>query len=30
MSDALKLYSIPQDGKKIVPSSDQKMVLLKN
>ena len=30
MSDALKLYSIPQDGKKIAPSSDQKMVLLKN
>ena len=30
MSDALKLYSIPQDGKKITPSSDQKMVLLKN
>ena len=30
MSDALKLYSIPQDGKKIIPSSDQKMVLLKN
>ena len=30
MSDALKLYSIPQDGKKIAPSSEQKMVLLKN
>ena len=30
MSDALKLYSIPQDGKKIAPSADQKMVLLKN
>tara|TARA_B100000035_G_scaffold65972_1_gene53761 strand:+ start:24092 stop:25822 length:1731 start_codon:yes stop_codon:yes gene_type:complete len=30
MSDALKLYSIPQDGMKIDPSSDQKMVLLKN
>ena len=30
MSDALKLYSIPQDGKKIAPSTDQKMVLLKN
>ena len=30
MSDALKLYSIPQDVKKIAPSSDQKMVLLKN
>ena len=30
MSDALKLYSIPQDGKNITPSSDQKMVLLKN
>ena len=30
MSDALKLYSIPQDGKKIDPSADQKMVLLKN
>jgi cell division protein FtsI (penicillin-binding protein 3) len=30
MSDALKLYSIPQDGIKITPSSDQKMVLLKN
>ena len=30
MSDALKLYSIPQDEKKIAPSSEQKMVLLKN
>jgi len=30
MSDALKLYSIPQDEKKITPSSEQKMVLLKN
>lgn len=30
MSDALKLYSIPKDGIKIAPSSDQKMVLLNN
>ena len=30
MSDALKLYSIPQDEIKIAPSTDQKMVLLKN
>ena len=30
MSDALKLYSIPQDDIEIAPSSEQKMVQLKN